>query len=122
MKKILIAAVLLTVSMLAYAGLITPILSGATAVGAGAGVNMPQYPNRWLQATLSGASAISATVEVDGSTDNTNWVPIATFTLAASPVASATAALATVQTAPWLRGNILAISGTGATVNLNSGE
>jgi hypothetical protein len=119
MKKFITACILLSISALAYAGLITPILSNVSTVSAGAGVNMPQYPNRWLQATLNGASAVSATVNVDGSTDNSHWVTIQTFSLTA---ASSTLAAATVQTAPYIRGNVTAISGTGASVTLTSGE
>ena len=110
------------ISALAYAGLITPILKNATTVAAGAGVNMPQYPNRWFQATLTASGAASATVEVDGSTDNTNWVPIVTITLPNTGTGAYTDAVATAQTAPYVRGNVTAISGVNAAVTLVSGE
>jgi hypothetical protein len=127
-KRLLIGLALLLAASAASAGLITTLLLNATTTGAGTGVpystlggSIPM-PNRWFQATLNGASAVSATVVVEGSTDNTNWVQIATFSLAASPAASATQAVATVQTAPWIRGNVTAISGVGESVTLMSGQ
>lgn len=122
MKRITAFLFLLSVSLMAFAGLLTPLLTNVSTTGAGAGINMPQYPNRWYQATLSGASAVSATVEVDGSTDNINWVPMLTITLPKTGTGAHTDGAATVQTAPYVRGNLLAISGIGATVTLISGE
>ena len=123
MKRIAAFVFLLSISLLAYDGLITPLLSGVSITGAGIGVTMPQYAtNRWMQATLSGSSAVSASVEIDGSTDNSNWVPIATILVASSPVVSQTAATQLLSSAPYMRGNVTAISGTGATVTLTSGE
>jgi hypothetical protein len=125
MKKLLIGLALLLVTSVATAGLITTLLLNASTTGAGTGVNYASMggsipmPNRWFQATLNGASAVSATVAVEGSTDNTNWVQITSFSLTA---ASATQAIATVQTAPWIRGNVTAISGVGETVTLRSGQ
>lgn len=127
MKRILTAALLIFTTLTASAGFITTLLLNTSTTGAGTGTNYASFtptiplPNRLFQATLSGASAVSASVEVDGSTDNVNWYPITTITLAASPVASATAATQTISTAPWVRGNVTAISGTGATVTLRGG-
>lgn len=120
MKKIAIFVSLLLVTTLAFAGLLTPLLTGVSTVGAGTAVNMPQYPNRWYQATL--VSGISATVEVDGSTDNANWIPMLTITLPKTGTGAMTDGAATVQTAPYVRGNLIAISGVGATVTLIGGE
>ena len=130
MKKLLIAisAALLLATGAASAGLITTLLLNASATGAGTGVNYASFgggvpqPDRWFQATLNGASAVSATVNIEGSTDNTNWVTLATLSLAASPVASATAATQLLSTAPYMRGNVTAISGIGETVTLRSGQ
>ena len=125
MKKLLIGLILSLVVGVASAGVITTLLLNTSTMGAGTGVNYASMgggiptPNRWFQATLAGASAVSATVNVEGSTDNTNWVQIASFSLTA---ASATQAVATTQTAPWIRGNVTAISGVGETVTLRSGQ
>jgi len=126
MKKLIIGFVLLLASACVYAagGAVTLLLNVGT-TGAGTGVNyaalgkgMPM-PNRWFQATLNGASAVSATVNIEGSTDDVNYVQIASINLTA---ASATQAIATVQTAPFIRGNVIAISGVGETVTLRSGQ
>jgi hypothetical protein len=125
MKKLLTGLALLLVAGTATAGLITTLLLNVPTTGAGTAINYASLsgsipiPNRWFQATLDGASAVSATVNVEGSTDNVNWVTIASINLTA---ASATQAIATVQTAPWIRGNIVAISGVGASVTLRSGQ
>ena len=125
MKRLFLAVFLLLAVGTASAGLITVLLLNASTTGAGTGVNYASFtptiplPNRWFQATLNGASAVSATVEIDGSTDNVNWVPVATIALTSG---SPTSAVAVVSTAPYMRGNITAISGTGETVTLRSGE
>lgn len=124
MKKLALATLFLLVSGTAIAGLITTLMTNAATTGAGTSINYSSIgtiprPNIWFQATLNGASAVSATVEIDGSTDNTNWVPLTTFSLTA---ASATLATAVVTTAPYIRGNLTAISGSGASVTVRSGE
>ena len=125
MNRIIGICALLCASLTASAGIITTLLLNASATGAGTGVKYsaldPSFalPNRWFQATLSGASAISATVEIDGSADNVNWVPVSTIGLTSSVP---TSAVQVTSTAPWMRGNITAISGTGETVTLMSGE
>ncbi|TAK93825.1 hypothetical protein EPO05_06910 [Patescibacteria group bacterium] len=128
MKKYIFGLIFILLSASAYAafgGAVTLLLNTST-IGPGESVNyaalgkgMPM-PNRWFQATLNGASAVSATVSVEGSTDNENWAQIVSaIDLTA---ASATKAVATVQTAPFIRGNLIAISGVGATVTLRSGQ
>ena len=122
MKKLFIFVALSLFAITAFAGVVN-LLSGAKTTGAGTGVNLNgAAANRWAQASLIGASAVSATVEIDGSNDNSNWVPIATLVLAASPAASATAATNTVQSAEYMRGNIIAISGVGESVNLSTAQ
>lgn len=125
MVKLWLAIILIAASAVALAGPITTLLLNAPTTGVGTGVNYSSFtptipqPNRWFQATLNGASAVSAAVNIEGSTDNTNWVVLSTLNLTS---ASATQAAALVTTAPWIRGNITAISGTGETVTLRSGE
>lgn len=129
MKKLLLSATLLLFALTASAALVTTLLLNTSTVGAGTsytnnyqGYPQNTYANRWYQATLNGASAVSATVEIDGSTDNVNWVPMITITLPKTSTGAMTDGAATVQTAPYVRGNLLAISGVGATVTLISGE
>jgi hypothetical protein len=126
MKKLLIGLALLLVTSVASAGPTTTLLLNATTTGAGTGVNYSLFgggvpiPNRWIQAVITGSTP-TATVEIDGSNDNVNWVPLATITLPTGAGAF-TDAVATTQTAKYLRGNIKAISGTGASVTLISSQ
>lgn len=127
MKKLTIGMIFILASASAYAALggAVTLLQNVSTLGPGASVNYAALgkgvpmPNRWFQATLNGASAVSATVDIEGSTDDVNYVQIASFSLTA---ASATQAIATVQTAPFIRGNLVAISGVGETVTLRSGQ
>ena len=124
MKKLTIGIILLLASFAASAGFITTLLLNASTTGAGTGVNYSSFTSqipiyqKYFMATLSGASAVSATVEIDASTDNVNWSPLTTLSLTA---ASSVVSTQQVISAPYIRGNITAISGVGATVTLRSG-
>jgi hypothetical protein len=129
MKRIALSiALTIGIAATAYAGFITTLMTNASSTGAGSPVQFaqlnPQIPmaNQWFQATLNGASAVSASVRIEGSTDDVNWVPIATITLPNSVTAATTDAASTNQTAPWIRANLTAISGVGASVTVISGE
>lgn len=121
MKKLAAFVAFAFIPAVAFAGVIT-LLSSAANTGVGTSYSFGgTTPFRWYQATLNGASAVSATVKVEGSADNTNWVPLATITLPTS-ASSVTDATATVQTANYVRGNLTAISGVGASVTLQSSQ
>lgn len=97
------------------------LLSAAIATGVGADVFSPINGNRTFQAdgtTSSGTG--SATIKVQASNDNSNWIDLGTITLSLSTT-SATDGFT--SDAPWafVRGNVTAISGTGASVNLVMG-
>jgi hypothetical protein len=125
LKKLITGFVLACILSTASAGIITTLLLNVTAPGAGTGVNYSSFnpsipqPNVWFQAILTGASAVSATVEIDGSTDNRNWVSLGSIALT---LAAPTSAVQITTTAPFIRGNVTAISGIGETVTLMSGE
>ena len=98
------------------------MLDGAIATGAGTNVfNMSTGGSRTFQAdgTTSSGSG-SATIKVQVSNDNSNWIDLGTVTLSLSTT-SATDGFT--SDAPWafVRGNVTAISGTGASVNLYMG-
>lgn len=121
---------LLIVSSVAYAALITPLLTSVTTTGAGASnvidpTRSTPSPTatqvRSFTATLNGASAISATVAVDMSNDCTNWVPaVVSITLPRSSDSSTTDGAVSTSTYQCMRGNLKAISGVGASVTLIS--
>ena len=72
--------------------------------------------NRAFQAVVSGTGAVSATVVVEVSNNNIDFLTLGTLTLSGTTRAFDGFASA----APWrfIRGNVTAISGTGASVNL----
>jgi hypothetical protein len=104
---------------------ITNLLYNQNTVGTGSAYLFKQsIPYRTHQASLLGASAVSASVGIQGSNDNSNWVTICTITLAtASSITTDTC----VTQAPWAmeRGVLNAISSVsavGASVNLTVGD
>jgi len=97
-----------------------PLLNAVTTTGAGAAVIVNQH-NRTFQATgdtTSGAGA--ATIAIEVSNNATNWLLHDTIalTLSTTPVSAGIE-----MDAPWtyVRGNVTAISGTGAAVSLYMG-
>lgn len=97
-----------------YAASVT-LLSGVTVTGAGATTLFKHsITQRTVQATVLGTGAVSATVVIEVSNDATNWLTAGTITLSGTTTASD----GFVFVAPWLniRGNVTAISGTGAAV------
>ncbi len=75
--------------------------------------------NGTVQATVSGTGTVSATVAIEVSNDNTNFVTLGTITL--SGTTSATDGFA--FSAPWvyIRSNCTAISGTSAALSVVMG-
>lgn len=75
----------------------------------------PILPQRCIHAKVTGTGAVSATVIVEVSLDNSTWITAGTITLSGTT----SAADGFVMDAPWryMRARISAISGTGATVN-----
>lgn len=125
MRKLISILILMSIAGIALAGTITILLQNVASVGAGPSINFARMspdipiPNRAFQVVLNGASADSATVTLQGSNDNTNWLTLATFspTSAVPDVGSQV-----VSTYAYMRGNLTAISGTGASVTMISGE
>lgn len=96
------------------------LLNGSTATGAGTTVaRAPAIKTFHLTGTTT-AGAGAATVYVQVSNDNSNWITAATLTLTLATTASSDGC---VLDAPWtfIRGNVNAISGTGASVSLYMG-
>lgn len=88
----------------------------------GAGFAFSDSGNATFQAIANGTSgAFSATVLVQVSNDGTNWETGITFSL--SGTATTADSAGDTMSAPWkyVRGNVTAISGTGANVTLTMG-
>lgn len=97
------------------------LLSAVTATGAGRHVGFSQG-RCTFQAVANGSSgAYSATVVVQVSNDATNWETLGTISLSGTATTADSDGFA--ADAPWLyvRGNVTAISGTGATATLTMG-
>lgn len=78
-------------------------------------------PQRSYQATVTGTGAVSATVVIQVTNDNAvNWLDLGTITL--SGTNSATDGFGCLVDWKFVRANVTAISGTGATVNVFVGQ
>lgn len=97
------------------------LLTDATATGAGTS-HEPWNEKRTFQgvgSTTSGSGA--ATIKVQASNDNANWIDLGTITLTLGVTATTDGFT---SDAPWryIRGNVTAISGTGAKASLLMGN
>lgn len=102
-------------------GGIFTLLSAKTATGAGAIFNCADDGKRTFQAdgtTSSGAGSATITVEV--SINKVDWMTLGTVTLTLATTSSSDG-FASDAAWPYVRGNVTAISGTGASVNLRMG-
>ena len=92
--------------------LTTTEIATATAVNA-------QILARAFQAVVTGTGAVSATVLIEASNNRENYMTLGTITLSGTTAA----ADGFVSVAPWeyVRANVTAISGTGATVVVTMG-
>lgn len=122
MKRTLLRLAALT--LCAAAGLASAqssMLSAATGTGAGSAVTPTYQGVKTFQAVGStSAGAGSVSVAVQCSVDGTNWVTLGTITLTLSSTASSDAFTSN-DRCRQVRGNVTAISGTGAAVSLFMG-
>jgi hypothetical protein len=118
MKK-LFAALVACIAMSAFG---QPVLSAATTTGAGAGYTAQKATgNKTFQAvgTVSNSTG-SVTLNVECSITGTSWDVLGTITLALTTTASSNSFTSSDRCAQ-VRGNVTAISGTGASVSLYLG-
>jgi len=96
------------------------LLSDKTATGAGDAYSVPNSKRTFQADGTTSSGAGSATVKVQVSNDNSNWIDLGTITLTLATTSSSDGFS---SDAPWryVRGNVTAISGTGASVNLYMG-
>lgn len=99
-------------------GGIFELLAAKTATGAGNIFNCVDDGKRTFQANGTTSSGTgSATITVEVSVDKVNWITMGTITLTLATTASSDG-FASDAAWPYVRGNVTAISGTGASVNL----
>lgn len=100
------------------------IVKDIAATGTQSAFGPVQTGEKGFQACVSGTGAVTATVLVEASTEASGgvmgWFTLGTITL--SGTTTTNDAFATNSNWPYLRGNITAISGTGARVTLNVAE
>ena len=94
--------------------------TGATSTGAGVSV-YKDSPYSSFQAVVTGTGAVTAVVSIEVSNDGSNWCSTPMGTISLSGTTSASDGFVT--QAPWkyVRANLSAISGTGATVQVYMG-
>lgn len=95
--------------------------SGVTITGAGSFV-YKDSPDATFQAVVSGTGAVTATVDIEYSNDGTNAIDTVGGTITLSGTTTHSDGF-TSQNAPWkyVRANVTAVSGTGATVQVYMG-
>jgi hypothetical protein len=94
-----------------------PILTTATVTGAGSSFDAIGGRVTFQAVGAVSTSTGAATIAVQVSNDNANWLTLGTITLALTTTSSSDGFA---SDAPWafVRGNVTAISGTGAAVSL----
>lgn len=99
------------------------LLNAATATGPGEAHNLFRGEKSFQLTgqTSAGAGSATVTVEVCDQDVPVNWITMCTITLA---LTTATSTDGSTSNAPWrwVRGNVTAISGTGAAVTLWNGS
>lgn len=102
------------------AGVVHNLLVKATTVAAGASYLKPSVKCTFQAAGTTTSGTGSATVKAQASNNDTDWLDLGTITLTLSTTSTSDGF--TVE-APWryVRGNVTAISGTGASVDLFMG-
>ncbi|TXG77634.1 hypothetical protein E6Q11_02575 [Candidatus Dojkabacteria bacterium] len=99
--------------------ILNTLLSAVTGTGAGSAAGKAQNGMKTFQATVTGTGAVTATVLVEVSNNNVDFITLGTITL--SGTTSSTDGFASEAPWAWYRGNVSAISGTGAAVTLIAG-
>jgi hypothetical protein len=91
------------------------LLSAVTVAGAGAG-KATNAAKRAFQAVLTGTGALTAEVHVEVSLNGTDYLSFATIDLSGTTSVTDGG----VMDGPWnfMRGNLISITGTGATLDL----
>lgn len=98
-------------------GYVHNVMTGKLTTGAGAWI-YKDSPYSAFQATVTGTGAVTATVEIEVSNDGVNIVDTVMGTITLSGTTSHSDGFT--SEAPWkyVRANVTAISGTGATVDV----
>lgn len=96
------------------------LLNGVTSVAAGSAVNGISGGKTYQASGSTSSGTGSATVLVQCSNDSTNWDTLGTITLTLG-TSSTSNSFASDDRCAYVRGNVTALTGTGATVSLIAG-
>lgn len=98
----------------------TTLLNAVTATGAGTSVLKTSTKSTFQGLGTTSSGTGSATIKVQVSNNDTDWIDLGTITLSLTTTSSSDGFT---SEAPWrhVRGNVTAISGTGASVTLLMG-
>jgi hypothetical protein len=100
---------------------VTPLLAAVIATGAGAATAGAVGPKTFQASGLTSSGTGSATIAVQGTLDGVSWDTFGTITLTLGTV-STSDSFSSDDRYVSVRGNVTAISGTGASVNLSMGN
>ncbi len=94
--------------------------AGATATGAGSWIRRRDAGTSF-QAIVTGTGAVTATIDIEASNDGVNALETAHGTITLSGTGSATDGFGSVSKWLYVRANVTALTGTGATVKVLMG-
>lgn len=97
-----------------------PLIEAATTTGANSPLPGWAGTKTYQANGTTTAGAGTATILVQGSNDRTNWDTIGTLSLTLA-TATSSDSFASSDRYAYVRGNVSALTGTGASVNLNMG-
>lgn len=101
-------------------GKVMDLLQGATTTITG-DWKFKDAPQASIQATVTGTGAVTGTVIIDVSNDGVNALSTSAGTITLSGTTTASDGFVTASPWKYIRARITAISGTGATINVNIG-
>jgi hypothetical protein len=89
---------------------LNPLLQAVTTVSAGAGLSVIGRLNvRTYQGVVAGTGTFTATVKIQGSNDNVNWIDLTSLSLSNTTL---TAGYTSTDSYAYVRGNVTAVTGT----------
>lgn len=117
LPRAILSAALALMSIAAAAQPVTTLLNAVTATGAGSQFAFHNYPRTSFVCSETGTGTVTATVNVEVSQDGVTWFALATFSMSGTNASNSTTTA--IEAYPYVRGNVTAISGTGAAITLN---
>lgn len=96
------------------------LVTNQTTTGTGSIAGPATAGRKTFQGTVTGSGSVSATIAINVSNDKVDWITLGTITL--SGTNAATDGFATEASWGYYQANVSALSGTGASVTVVSGQ